>query len=107
VPRNVQGAFRVDPRMAVYDDVLYCVGTDPTGRSLCVALPGGEVVAVDERNQLEPRLAATSLPRFIEALDALVEGGAEAARTRLLEVDPDMLDDDRSWWPDILTAHTP
>jgi uncharacterized RDD family membrane protein YckC len=107
VPRSVPGAFRVDPRMAVYDETLFCVGTDPAGRSLCIAVPGGEVVAVDERNQLEPRLAATSLPRFVEGLDALAEGGADAARARLRDVDPEVLDDARSWWPEVLAELTP
>jgi uncharacterized RDD family membrane protein YckC len=120
VPERVPGAFEVDPRMAVYDEILFSVGEDPHGRALCVLSPSGEVVAVDPEGTRPPLLAGTSLPRFLDALDELAGGRAagvagapgapgapgdgvdpEGLRRRIEAVDPEAVGDPSSWWPTV------
>jgi uncharacterized RDD family membrane protein YckC len=112
VPQRVPGAFEVDPRMTVYDEILFSVGEDPHGRALCVLSPTGEVVAIDPEGTRPPLLAGTSLPRFLDALDELA-GAAGAAgapgngrdvdglRRRIEAVDPEAVGDPSSWWPTV------
>jgi uncharacterized RDD family membrane protein YckC len=103
VPRAVPGAFAVDRRMAVFDEVLFAVGEDPTGRALCIVSPTGEVVAVDPDGQRPPLLAGTSLPRFIDALDGLADAvDPDGGRSAVAAADPEALADPDSWWPTVL-----
>jgi uncharacterized RDD family membrane protein YckC len=112
VPLRVPGAFGVDPRMAVFDEILFSVGEDPHGRALCVLSPSGEVVAFDPDGDRPPLLAGTSLPRFLDALDELAEAlgvgalpgcgpDADAARRRIEALDPEVARDPSSWWPTV------
>lgn len=103
VPRAVPGAFAVDRRMAVFDEVLFAVGEDPTGLALCIVSPTGEVVAVDPEGQRPPMLAGTSLPRFLDALDGLADAvDPDGGRSAVAAADPEALADPDSWWPTVL-----
>ncbi len=104
LPVDVPGAFRVDRRMAVFDERLFRVGLDPSGRSLCVASPGGEVVAIDEQGVLAPLFAGTTLARFVAGLEALDQRDPAGVRAVLAEVDPDALVDPDSWWREVLAV---
>jgi hypothetical protein len=102
VPAEVPGLFRVDPRMTVFDEVLFSIGTDPAGMALCVVSPGGEVVAVDPGAARPNRFAGATLPAFLELLDAAAEAGSTGARGAIRAADADALDDPDSWWRDVL-----
>lgn len=105
VPRTVPGAFAVDRRMAVFDEVLFAVGEDPTGRALCIVSPTGEVVAVDPDGRRPPLLAGTSLPRFLDALDGLADAvDPDGGRSAVAAADPEALADPDSWWPTVLRS---
>ena len=104
LPAEIDGFFAVDRRMAVYDEMLFTVGTDPVGMAICVVSPEGEVVAIDPDGARPNRLVARDLPQLVELLDAV--GGASPAdrASRLRAVDPDAIDDPDSWWRDRLDA---
>jgi uncharacterized RDD family membrane protein YckC len=102
LPGEVPGLFRIDRRLTVYDEILFSVGTDPTGMALCVLAPSGEVVAVDPDADRPHRMAAPTLPAFVEALDAVAEAGAGEAADALRAFDPELLEVPDSWWVDVL-----
>jgi hypothetical protein len=102
VPAEVPGLFRVDPRMTVFDEVLFSIGTDPAGMALCVVSPGGEVVAVDPDAVRPNRFAGATLPAFLELLDTAAGAGAATAPGAVRAADAGALDDPDSWWRDVL-----
>jgi hypothetical protein len=106
VPLRVPGAFEVDPRMAVFDEILFSVGQDPpAGRSACCrprarwwpSTPRG----TGRRCWRARRCPGSSTPSTSWPPPAGAPGDGidlDGVRGRIEALDPEAVRDPSSWW---------